>query len=300
MVRIDPRLPFTMFAPMRRTGPTPPPPRRPNISGLLAPGTILDKYRIEELVGTGGFGAVYRATHLLLQTTVAIKHLRADVLARDPRVVAQLLDEARWAARVQHPNVVRVFDVTQSPSLTYVVMEYLEGKSLAALIDEHGSLEWTQVVRVGIDVAEGLAAGLASGVVHRDIKPANIVLGRDGSARIVDLGLARAGDGPRTPKTSPKAGAANEASTPRGGMIGTRGYAAPEQLADAAGADHRADIYSLGVTLDEALRGRKRTNGPLADTPLGSILGRMLSRDPDNRPSYEVLLADLRAALESR
>lgn len=298
MGRIDPRLPFTIFAPMRRSAQ--PPSRRapPAIDGLLAPGTILDKYRIEALVGTGGFGAVYRATHLLLQTTVAIKHLRADVLARDPRVVAQLLDEARWAARIQHPNVVRVYDVTQSATLTYVVMEYIEGKTLAEVIEERGQLSSIEVARIGIEVAEGLAAGLASGLVHRDIKPANIVLSRSGAARIVDLGLARAGG----EATSRQPGT----SSPRSGMVGTRGYAAPEQLHDAAHADHRADVYSLGVTLDEALRGKRRggASAAVVEDPeaaaLLRILAQMLARDPAERPTYDVVIAELSAVRGTR
>ena len=296
MVRIDPRLPFSIFSPVRRsaraiTG------RRPALEGLLAAGTILDKYRIEELVGTGGFGAVYRATHLLLQTTVAIKHLRADVLARDPRVVAQLLDEARWAARIQHPNVVRVYDVTQSPTLTYVVMEYIEGQTLAEVIAERGGLSPEEVARVGVDVAEGLAAGLACGLVHRDIKPANIVLSRTGTARIVDLGLARAGAGVES-ETQRKASA-----RPKGGMVGTRGYAAPEQLDDAPAADHRADIYSLGVTLDEALHGRRRKGAVVDDAPASRvtrILSRMIANDPDDRPTYDVIIEELRSVREGR
>jgi eukaryotic-like serine/threonine-protein kinase len=291
MVRIDPRLPFSMFAPMRRaTRATSH--RRAAVEGLLEPGTILDKYRIDELVGTGGFGAVYRATHLLLQTTVAIKHLRADVLAKDPRVVAQLLDEARWAARIQHPNVVRVFDVTQSPSLTYVVMEYIEGKTLAEVIDERGELPPDEVARIGLDVAAGLAAGLACGLIHRDIKPANIVLSRGGPARIVDLGLARAGADEEPTSTA-------SATRPKGGMVGTRGYAAPEQLTDAPRADHRADVYSLGVTLEEALHGRRRQGRPTSSqgtSTLSRILTRMIAREPSERPSYETIIEELSSA----
>ena len=301
MVRIDPRLPFSIFAPVRRSVRSITA-RRPALEGLLAPGTILDKYRIEELVGTGGFGAVYRATHLLLQTTVAIKHLRADVLARDPRVVAQLLDEARWAARIQHPNVVRVYDVTQSPTLTYVVMEYIEGSTLADVIAERGGMSAEEVARIGIDVAEGLAAGLACGLVHRDIKPANIVLSRTGNARIVDLGLARAGVGEESESRR------TTSTTQKGGMVGTRGYVAPEQIADSLRADHRADIYSLGVTLDEALHGRRRTavgahDDEARNGSIARILARMVAPDPDDRPPYDAIiteLRELRAAREAR
>ena len=150
---LAPELPVEAFAPQRCE---PARPARQAVrrdaltAGLtLRPGTIVDKYRIEELLGVGGFAAVYRATHMLLHSTVALKLLRPDVLARRPSLAVQLLHEARFAARIEHRNVVRVFDVTHSAAITYIVMEFIRGPSLARLIAERGPLPVCNVARVG-------------------------------------------------------------------------------------------------------------------------------------------------------
>jgi serine/threonine protein kinase len=284
---LDARLPEAIFArrqpprardprEQRRDVPPPSPLVRsePPPAGLLAMGSILDKYRIEELIGTGGFGAVYRATHLVLRTSVAIKHVLPNIVARRPELVAQLIEEARVAATIQHPNVVRIIDATKSPRLTYIVMELIEGPTLARAIKTRGRFERDAVVGLGIDVAQGLEAGLSSGIVHRDVKPSNIVLAKDGHAKIVDLGLARAAHMSR--------GTLGARS-----VVGTRGYIAPELYVDPARADFRADIYSLGVTLTEALRGRmgesEQTPLPRAEHRLAMVLRRMTANDPAER-----------------
>jgi serine/threonine protein kinase len=289
---IDPRLPPEIFLARARQRPQPPiaTRRARDADDVLPRGTTLDKYRIEELVGRGAFGAVYRATHALLETTVAIKLLRAEVVARKPEVVTQLVEEARLAARIRHPNVVRVLDVTRTPEVTFVVMEFIDGESLAAAIAVRGRLEAARVIDIGIDVAEGLAAGLAEEIVHRDVKPSNVLLARDGRACVIDLGLARAAVSERS------------LSTPSRGFVGTRGYAAPEQLVDPERVDFRADIYALGVTLDEALRGKRRRGDATLDSDpcaraLSRVVYRMLAPDPHDRPSsYRELVEALRAA----
>jgi serine/threonine-protein kinase len=259
----------------------------------LRPGTIVDKYRIEELLGVGGFAAVYRATHLLLHSTVALKLLRPDVVARRPSMAIQLLQEARFAARIEHRNVVRVFDVTHTPAITYIVMEFIRGPSLARVIEDRGPLPVDTVARIGLDTVDGLQAGLSQGLIHRDIKPPNILLGDNGVARIVDLGLANPihdrDDGPLRDST----------------LIGTRGYMSPEQIADPRSVDFRSDIYSLGVTLREAasgeppaqsLRRDERTASPMPGA-LAPIVTWMVARDPDDRPSSYRELREALAAV---
>lgn len=297
---LAPELPHEAFAPRRAEPTRPPRTRRRDPSGdrlaTLRPGTIVDKYRIEELLGVGGFAAVYRATHLLLHSTVALKLLRPDVVARRPSMAVQLLHEARFAARIQHRNVVRVFDVTHTPAITYIVMEYIAGPSLARMIAEQGPLPVASVARIGLDTIDGLQAGLAQGLIHRDIKPPNILLADNGVARIVDLGLANPihdrDDGPLRDST----------------LVGTRGYMSPEQIADPRAVDFRSDIYSLGVTLREAAtgdppaqrRGYAERTGSLMPAALAPIVTWMVAHRPDDRPSSYRELRDALAAVCDR
>ncbi|MGC4088013.1 MAG: protein kinase [Polyangiaceae bacterium] len=272
-------------------------------------GAILEKYRIEELIGVGGFAAVYRATHLMLRNQVAIKMLKPSVMKRRPGLAAMLCEEARFAAKIDHPNVVRVFDVTHLPEITYIVMEYLEGRTLAKWIRAEGRLSARDVMRVGIDVARGLEAGLGQGLVHRDIKPQNIIVTRSGTAKIVDLGLAHSltlrSDGSDVSKSS--------GST----LVGTHGYIAPEAGPGRPPTDFRADIYALGVTLylaavgqppfptvdpDLCLRLHREQPVPpppaRVDAELSRLLLWMLEKKPENRPpSYAALIDALNKAL---
>jgi serine/threonine-protein kinase len=281
-----------------------PRPDRRKGQGILQPGTIVDKYRVEELVGTGGFATVYRATHLLLKIPVALKLMRQDVLRSSPHIASHLVEEARFAARINHPSVVRVYDVTQTNAVTFIVMEYIEGRTLAKAIEADGPLAPERVVRIGVDVASGLRAGLECDVIHRDIKPANILLPSAGGARIVDLGLAHA-----TSTSRPSAPARGSSSA-----VGTRGYMAPEQLRHPECVDFRSDIYSLGVTLYEAATGSSpfaSAEGPaLAGRAIGieawripddlaRLLLWMLAPMPADRPpSYGALLHELRTIAE--
>jgi eukaryotic-like serine/threonine-protein kinase len=271
-------------------------------------GAIIDKYRIEGLVGVGGFAVVYRATHLLLHTPVALKMLRPSVLRKKPELAPLLCEEARVAARINHPNVVRVNDVTHTPHITYVVIEYVDGGSLADLLHQHRRISIGKALRIGLDVAEGLKAGLGAGIIHRDIKPANILLTSSGQAKVGDLGLAR----------SHRAGTSSSDQGVRT-IVGTPGYMAPEQTFDAEQIDFRADIYALGVTLYQAMIGEPvfplkdrqksielhRTAPPplpserLPGFPrmVEAILLQMLAKRPEHRQSsYDVLQEQLRAA----
>jgi serine/threonine protein kinase len=288
--------------------------RRATDDELLPRGAIIDKYCIEHVLGRGGFAVVYRATHLLLGTPVAIKLIRPRALARQPGLAALLCQEARFAARINHPNVVRVHDVTHNERITYVVMEYIDGRSLAEIIRLSGPLPPAEVVRVGLGVAAGLRVGLGQGLIHRDIKPANILLPHQGEVKIVDLGLALGagpGDDPQ-----------DESPAGQSLVVGTYGYMSPEQAADARKVDFRSDIYSLGVTLYEAATGSlpfpardparwlQLQRGEPAPPPqsrrpdlparLCALLLAMLARQPVERPdSYEALETALRHALDA-
>jgi serine/threonine protein kinase len=275
---------------------------------LPAIGDIIDKYRIEELLGRGGFAAVYRATHLLMHAPVALKLLLPEVIMRHPHLAERMCDEARFTALVNHPNVVRVYDVTHGEQTTFIVMEYIEGASLSQLINHH-RLRVEAVVRLGIEICSGLRAALERGLFHCDIKPANILIADDGHAKLVDFGQAR------------RQIAGDETGIHSSDIVGTPAYMAPEQVEDPTGFDHRADIYALGATLYHALTGQtpfpsgqplqiiyNHLNMPAPDPcvlvpecppDLADLLRRMLAKSPKDRPgTYAELTQEFAAILD--
>ncbi len=285
-------------------GSGPPVTARPD--GLPTLGSVIDKYRLEELLGTGGFAAVYRATHLLLRTTVAIKLLKPAIARKHPIQAQRLCEEAQFAAQLSHPSIVRVFDVTHTPRITYIVMEYIEGASLALRLRESGPLPPRRVLWLGVQLCLALKAALAQGLIHGDVKPANILISKAGAVKLVDLGLARQVDA--------------EPGSERL-MAGTPNYMAPEQARDAGRSDFRSDMYSLGVTLYHAALGRLPFSSanpaevlalhrsaipppPQSLVPgfppdVARLLLWLLEKSPAARPSsYEQLLSGLEEALE--
>ncbi|MET0389282.1 MAG: serine/threonine-protein kinase, partial [Polyangiales bacterium] len=209
----------------------------------LQPGDMLDaKYRLDGMLGAGAMGQVWLARNLLLDLPVAIKVLQPE--PPDDKARERLLTEARYEAQLRHPNVVRVFDVRADAELSYVVMELLEGCTLADLMDE-GPLPATLAVRLVLPLLEGLSAVHRAGIVHRDIKPENVFLARAGERvcpKLLDFGIAHndsAGVEPGDERV----------------VMGTPGYMSPEQAWGEERVDHRSDIWSLGVVLYEALRG---------------------------------------------
>ena len=245
---------------------------------------IGDDYDVEQPLGEGAMGLVVRARHLALDETVAIKFLRSE-LRHDPLAVDRLLQESRALARIHSEHVPRVLDVGMSFELgPYIVMEYLEGTSLAALLEKEGRLSPTRAVDYILQVCEALAETHKVGIVHRDIKPDNLVIVRQGeleTVKLVDFGIC---SGPR----------AGDASRPESALYGTPAYMAPERLCDDPAADHRADIWSIGVVLHELVTGRGLFDGD----SLGEICASILSDAPvPFEPDDAVLPARLRAII---
>ena len=190
-------------------------------------------------------------------------------------------------------NVVRVYDVTQTPEHTYVVMEYIAGETLDQLIRWRGALPLSTVLRVGLDVAAGLQAGLECQLTHRDIKPRNIIVTPEGRAKVIDLGLAHSRvDSVYLP--APRGGGRHE-------VVGTPGYVAPEWVTAPADVDFRADIYSLGITLYYAACGRLPFEATDAGTCLTTYCDRHIPPPQQFRPDLpEVFVRSLMRMLEKR
>ena len=207
-------------------------------------GRLLPQYRVESQIGQGGMGAVYRAYQPSLERSVAIK-IMAPRFAHDPSFAERFAREARTMARLNHQNIVNVYDYGQAGSLCYLVMEFVDGVNLRWAMRE-GDMTAQQAVAIVPQVCEALQFAHDEGIVHRDIKPENILVDRKGRVKIADFGLAKlvASDDPQ-----------QWTLTGSRQILGTANYMAPEQIERPTSVDHRADIYSLGVVLYELLTG---------------------------------------------
>lgn len=204
-----------------------------------------DRYRVEAPLGRGGMGAVYRATDVRLERSVAVKFL-AQKLRSDPEAHARFLREARALASLRHPNVVAIHTVGEVGETPYFVLELVQGRDLGELLREQTALDWTLVADVGRQVCAGLAHIHAHGYVHRDIKPNNLMLTPEGQVVILDFGVLRDLDGEKS-------------ETSIG--IGTAAYMAPEQASDPKGVEPRSDLYALGATMFELVTGARPFSG---------------------------------------
>lgn len=270
----------------------------------LSIGSWVGKCLITERIGSGSTCEVFRAVHRTLNVPVALKVLQTDLMDSDPSVVQTFSSEAKLLARLTHPNVVRVIDYEDQANPPYLMMEYVEGWSLAELIEQTGRLQLDRVFVILGQALNGLAAAAQIGLIHGDLNPANILLTKDGTAKIADFGLATLSQnsGPEDAANDLQVGA------------GTPAYMAPEQIEpNGKQIDFRADIYSLGCTFYHTITGRLPFEGgspmevwlkhlrsevpqqPLADFPreVVKIINKMLAKAPEQRQqSYEELAAD--------
>jgi beta-lactam-binding protein with PASTA domain/tRNA A-37 threonylcarbamoyl transferase component Bud32 len=254
-------------------------------------GTVLgDRYRVEARIGAGGMAEVYRGVDPVLNRPVAIKILLPQ-FARDASFVDRFRREAQAAARLNHPNVVAVYDTGSTDGTQWIVMEFIEGKTLQEFLATERRPSPEQACEIAERICDGLASAHSQGVIHRDIKPGNVMVTRSGAVKLMDLGIARMVTGPETaPQTS--------------AVLGTATYMSPEQ-AQGQTVDARSDLYSLGAVLYELLTGRPPFSGespvaiaykqvnesppppsslnPAVSPALDAVVMRALSKNPANR-----------------
>jgi serine/threonine-protein kinase len=275
----------------------------------LQPGQVFAGHRIEALGGRGGMGIVYKATHLRLERTVALKVITPE-LAADEGFRQRFQREAQLAASIDHPNVIEVYDADESDGLLFLTMRWVEGTDLGTLLERSGRLDPESAVRIIGDIGFALDAAHARGLVHRDIKPGNILIAdRDGHVYLTDFGLTReAGEGGGLTRT--------------GMFVGTTDYAAPEQITGGR-VDARTDVYALGCVLVQAVTGRvpydrdsemskmwahvndppPRLNERVATLPpaLDEVVERAMAKEPQDRfPSTGDLARAAAAAIQAR
>src|SRR5262244_2639072 len=218
----------------------------------LAAGSRLGPYEVVSPIGAGGMGEVFKARDTRLDRTVAVKVLPQH-LSSSPEARQRFEREARTISQLSHPHICALYDVGNQDGVEYLVMEFLEGETLAERLLK-GPLPTEQTLKYGIEIADGLDKAHRQGIVHRDLKPGNIMLTKSG-VKLLDFGLAKAIQ-PAAPQGSLTSLPTRQGLTQEGTILGTFQYMAPEQL-EGREADGRTDIFALGATLYEMATGRK-------------------------------------------
>ena len=215
--------------------------------------TFADRYEIIEELGRGGMGTVYRVLDKKINEEVALKLLKPEVAA-DVKTIDRFKNELKLARKITHKNVCRMHDLNEADGTPFITMEYVAGEDLKSFTRRAGKLSVEKAISLAKQVCEGLTEAHRLGVVHRDLKPQNIMIDREGNVHIMDFGIARM--------------VSASEMTEKGVIIGTPHYMSPEQVSGET-ADHRADIYSLGVIIYEMVTGQAPFEG---DTPLSIAL----------------------------
>lgn len=263
-------------------------------------GRQLGDYEIQELLGSGGMGRVYKGVHRRMGRVVALKIMRTAI-RHLPSAQLRFEREVRAAARLNHPNIVSAYDAREDDGILYLVSEYIDGQDLSRRVKEHGPLAIRPALFYALQAAQGLRYAHAQGLIHRDLKPSNLLVDRKGQVKLLDLGLARLTAGAEDSEH-------DESLTHSNQILGTAQYMAPEQARSPLSADPRSDIYSLGCTLFFLLTGeppysgrtqfetllahskdpipriRNTAAGQNLPFELDEFLVRMMAKDPRQRP----------------
>lgn len=258
-------------------------PSVPSVTPEPAPSSpVIGQYELLTRLGSGGMGMVFKARHTGLKRTVALKIL-APHYSHHPEAVSRFRVEMEALGRLTHPHIARATDAGEAGGFYYLAMEFVDGTDLARVLNHHGRLGVADACEVIRQAADALAYIHAHGMLHRDIKPSNLLLGRDGSVRVLDLGLARL-----------RQRAEDDQLTVTGAVMGTADFIAPEQARGSRDVDIRADVYSLGCTLFALLTGAP----PFATPEFESVYKKFKAHNETPPPSARALAPDVPPALE--
>ncbi|MCA1600152.1 MAG: serine/threonine protein kinase, partial [Acidobacteria bacterium] len=220
----------------------------------LLPNTTLSHYRIVSKIGAGGMGEVYLAEDTKLDRRVAIKFLNEE-FSRDADKLNRFIQEAKAASALNHPNILTVYEIGEAGGKNYIATELIEGQTLREHLSAQEPMSLNDILKLGVQVAEALAAAHQAGIIHRDIKPENIMIREDGYAKVLDFGLAKLTEKKKKAEISLEGETKAFVQTSPGMVMGTVSYMSPEQ-ARGKETDARTDLWSLGVVLYEMLAGK--------------------------------------------